>query len=430
MPTILRSALAVLALTTTMTALVPATSAIAAPRRADLAVTATASPAEVSTAGGTVTLTVGVRNAGRVAADDATATITLPPGAGPATDTVYTTEWQCDLTTSPVIACVHPSPLAAGAPAEAINLPVWLPAGTDGASTTIGVAVTSTSREVSTDNNTAQASVRYVAPLPPDIVVGMRIVPTEVIVGGTIYFQVDVRNDGAGPASYVRLDLPVPANVDAVSPSTGSEGWDCNFGRDVVTDIRYWGCTHGPVAAGASTQTLVLIGRVTSGSPGVVVPFTATARPADLEQDTSDNAATASVAVVQPGTISGLVWSDWDGNGQRSTDELGVSNGFYGVQQLVFVPQAPAEGDPTFIEADVDSYGRYSVALKPGAYVVQVWVHVDYYDFTAANVGDDATDSDIVAVEADPYRKIGSSAVINLAGGSTTTVDAGLLHLT
>ena len=291
------------------------------------------------------------------------------------------------------------------------------------------VRVATTSREAFTDDNTARATLGYIVVPPPDLAVDMAIVPTEVIVGARIYFQIDVRNVG-GPAPYADVELPVPANVDAVSPSTGSEGWYCDFGRDVVTDIRYWHCQRGPLAAGEVANTIVLIGMVTSASAGDTVSFTTTASTSELEENTGNNTASASVGVVQAGTIRGLVWSDVDANAQRSPDELGVSSGAYGVQRLYFVPQAPAPGDPTVIEADVDSYGRYAIALKPGQYVVQVQVDAAYYDFTTPNVGDDSTDSDIVNVETNSYYDIGSSAVIDVVGGGDVTVDAGLVYMT
>jgi hypothetical protein len=184
-----------------------------------------------------------------------------------------------------------------------------------------------------------------------------------------------------------------------------------------------------PIAAGEAASTVILFGRFTAGTPGDV-QFTATAQPVPFEENTANNAGTAGVDLVAPGTIRGLVWSDWDANGRRSADELGVSSGAYGVQQLVFVPQAPAPGDPTAIEADVDQYGRYAVALKPGQYVVQAWVDVNSYTFTTPNAGGDAIDSDIVTVETDIYRAIGSSAVVDVVGGGDVTVDAGLIHLT
>ena len=71
----MRAVLAVLALAAVMTALAPVTPAMAAPRRADLAVTATASPTEVSTAGGRATIDINVQNIGRASADNVTATL-------------------------------------------------------------------------------------------------------------------------------------------------------------------------------------------------------------------------------------------------------------------------------------------------------------------------------------------------------------------
>lgn len=67
------------------------------------------------------------------------------------------------------------------------------------------------------------------------------------------------------------------------------------------------------------------------------------------------------------------------------------------------LPQAPAEGDPADIRAPLQTDGTYRVALKPGRYVVEVTV--DKYcqrDFSPPNVGDEATDSDIIPTFAIP----------------------------
>jgi len=79
----------------------------------------------------------------------------------------------------------------------------------------------------------------------------MAAVPTDVVVGDRVELRVQVRNTGAGPASGVYVNVPLPAGMDPVSPS-GPEGWDCDFGRDVETDIRSWGRLTG---AGPSGRT-------------------------------------------------------------------------------------------------------------------------------------------------------------------------------
>jgi Domain of unknown function DUF11 len=425
---LLRPLLAVVALTAVATALAPAASAVPGPPMADLTVTASPSPTdEVSTAGGIVTVHVSIRNAGQAAANDATAAITLPPGAALATDTIYAAYWQCDVTTTPTFTCVHPS-LEPDQAADTLSFPVRLPAGAEGTRAAIKIAVSTTSQEAFTANNSAKVTLRYVVPRPPDLAVGMTIVPSDVIVGGTIYFNVDVQNIGAGTATYAFVEVVVPANVDPAS--SGGPEWNCNFGRDLETGMRYWGCSYGPLSAGEAAPTITLAGTVTSGAAGDTVPFTATARPAELEENLANNAATASVAVVAAGTIRGIVWFDRDANGQRSADEQGASSGSYAVEKILFLPQSPAPGDPQFIETNVDWYGQYAVALKPGPYIVQVWINDDYFGFTTPNVGDDATDSDIITVETDIYRTIGSTATIDVVGGADIPVDAGLIYLT
>ena len=113
--------------------------ASAAPPRADLAVTATAQPSTVSTAGGTLDLDVAVHNTGTATASDALVTVTLPAGASLATDGVSFNEWQCDLTATPVWRCVHGA-LAAGATAEALAFRIYLPGGADGDTATFSAA--------------------------------------------------------------------------------------------------------------------------------------------------------------------------------------------------------------------------------------------------------------------------------------------------
>ncbi|RZU73058.1 hypothetical protein EV384_1455 [Micromonospora kangleipakensis] len=61
----------------------------------------------------------------------------------------------------------------------------------------------------------------------------------------------------------------------------------------------------------------------------------------------------------------------------------------------------------------------------------QVQIEARYRDFTVPDVGDDATDSDIIKVQRDIYGGIdaGNSAMIDVTAGSDTTIDAGLVEV-
>lgn len=419
----LRIGFAVLALSGTVAALAPASPALAAPHRADVAVTITASPTEVTATGGVTIIDVDVRNVGTAAAGDVTVTITLPPGAGMAGEGTYFAEWQCDVSTAPTWTCVH-GPLAAGATAESLTFDLYLPGGTHGDAVTVGAAARTSSRELSTTNNTGQVTVHYVA---ADLAVGMTAIPAEVVIGATVTLEVNVQNIGAGASGALPVDVPLPDGMQPMSAGGLQGDWDCNFGRDLVTGVQYWHCTHAGLAPGEAAGPIVARGTVESGTPGETLRFTATAHPVDGEVSTANNTAQASVAIVEPGIIRGILWTDYDRDGQRDSGEAGASF----VYKLVFLPQAPGDGDPTEITGVLNPNGTYVAALKPGPYVVQVQIDARYRDFTLPDTGDDATDSDIVTVDRNIYGGIdgGNSAVIDVAAGSDTAVDAGVVEV-
>jgi hypothetical protein len=76
----------------------------------------------------------------------------------------------------------------------------------------------------------------------------------------------------------------------------------------------------------------------------------------------------------------------------------------------------------------VDAEGRYALAVKPNQYRIEVIINVFAlaWDFTTPNVGDEATDSDVVPVFPDEFSSIAQSHVFELASGGETTVDIGL----
>jgi uncharacterized repeat protein (TIGR01451 family) len=401
---------------------VPAGDAAAAPRRADLTVTAVAEPATVSTAGGRSVLRVDVRNDGNAPAADARVLVTLPAGAGLAVDSASFDEWTCDVSQPRLLRCGR-SALAASTAAETLTFPVAVAPGRDGDRLTFAAVVATATSESTTRNNTATATVRRATPVPPDLSVALTAVPAEVVVGDRVELRVRVRNVGAGSATGAYVNVPLADGLDFVSPS-GTDGWDCNFGTDLETGIRSWGCAYygGAIAPGDSALPLHLFATLTSGTSGSTLSFSATARDLEGEPVLGNNVATTTVAVVEPATVRGTVWADHDGDGQRSAAESGTGYAL----SVFLLPVAPGDGEPQEIPVTVESDGTYAAAVKPGAYRLQVRLeNFVWADFTVADAGDDATDSDIVAVDHQAYLVVGDSAVLDLAGGTTTVVDAG-----
>jgi len=77
-----------------------------------------------------------------------------------------------------------------------------------------------------------------------------------------------------------------------------------------------------------------------------------------------------------------------------------------------------------------DRDGTYLARLKPGRYVVYVYLRTaSTVDFTTPDVGDDATDSDIVTSIREYWAPRGLSAVVEVRDGSESVVDFGLVPI-
>ena len=93
--------------------------------------------------------------------------------------------------------------------------------------------------------------------------------------------------------------------------------------------------------------------------------------------------------------------------------------------------QVVAEGtEPTADtpRSGVSPGGRYTLLLPPGRYYVRVKVGPTF-DFTTPNVGDDATDSDVVFTSRAWDGAVADSAVVDVPDGQETFVDIGLVSV-
>lgn len=243
----------------------------------------------------------------------------------------------------------------------------------------------------------------------------------EVLIGDSIGIAAFVRNEGPRASGPVTVTVTLSAGLEA-EPVDVDPAWTCS------NSVTSWTCTHAGIAPREEiAETLVVGAKVVGGMPGDVLVVTASAQTTGRELRTDNNSGQASVNVVAPAVISGVVWNDLDRDGQREAGEPPISSGPEGVQFLRLIPQS-IDPLPT-VDGVVAADGTYSVTVRPGLYLLQVWVDDSLFMFSPPNIGDDATDSDLVFFEGDPGVNVGTTDVINLESGSLTTgVDAGLVE--
>jgi hypothetical protein len=404
---LLGSGLVASALATLAAVLLSATPASADPPRADLVVGATADPTEIVYTGGSSTVTVDVRNVGTKASEDISLAVSLPAGTWFAPGFVAPASWQCDL--QGTATCTR-APLAAGASAEPLRIPLGVPAGTAGDVLTVS-ATASTNAESSIANNTGQATVRYI---PGTVDLELNGSPTNdsMINGEVTGLSLSLRNSGTSPSGDVTVVAPLPAGLSRYSE--GGDGWDCAFGGDLAAGQPGWRCTHGPLQAGENTSPFGFYATV-AGTPGDVITMTATAATTSTETTLDNNTQQNTVTVLQPATIRGTVWVDSDRDGIRDAGEPGAPPGPGGIDHIVV--DAQTVGQPGTL-ATVNPDGTYVAQVRPGTHRVEFYVQ-DPYSYI------DSADSDLVYYNnySAPNR-YGYSDWITLAGGEETVIDA------
>jgi hypothetical protein len=247
-------------------------------------------------------------------------------------------------------------------------------------------------------------------------ITGMVAGPAQVLMGEIVGIGVTVANVGTRVADAVTVQVTLPATLQPPSPGGVGFPWSC----DALASG--WRCTHGPLAPGQVADELQVHGKVVGGAPGEVLTVTAEASTTSRELSTANNTGQASVNLIAPGTIRGTAWIDDDRDGQREPGEPAAPGfGQWGVR--VFTE----DGSESF-DVPVDAEGHYSLAVKPNRYFVEVTINVFALsrDFTTPNVGDEASDSDVVPVFADEFSSVAHSHMFEVTGDSETVIDIGL----
>ncbi len=251
---------------------------------ANLSITKTDSPDPVN-AGGTLTYTITVSNAGPSTATNVTVTDTLP--AGVSYVSASGTGWTCSQA-SGVVTCTRAS-LAVGT-APAITITVTAPA--SGGSITNTASVTGNETDPNTSNNSASASTTVnPPPSSADLYITKTDSPDPVDVGLNLTYTITVTNNGPSTATGVTMTDTLPTAVSYVS-ATSSQG-SCS-GTSTVT------CNLGTMANGASATVTITVMTNMAGMIG----NTASVSSSVLDPNTSNN---SSMATTNVGDLSRLL---------------------------------------------------------------------------------------------------------------------------
>lgn len=255
---------------------------------ADLIVSKSGSPSSV-VAGGNVTWTIGVTNAGPNDSHNIIVTDTLP------TNMTYVsssgTNWSCS-NTGQTVTC-HKLLLANGASAPDISIVGRVTGAVTGTLTNTVTATASTSDP--NPNNTVTADVTVTA--GTDLSIGKSVSPSPALSGQTATFTLTPRNNGPFSASTLTVTDTLPSGFTYVSAS--GTGWVCGEAAGTVT------CTRATYAVGATDNIII------ATTAPTVAGVTAAVNSAVIASSTADptssnNTATLNFSVVPDGVDLGL----------------------------------------------------------------------------------------------------------------------------
>jgi len=257
---------------------------------ADLSVTNTASPIPVL-AGGTITYTQVVNNAGPSTATSVTVTETLPASTT-ASSLTPPAGWTC----SPVTLTCTDTSLAPSAPAT-ITFVVTVIAGTP-AGTAINdtVRVSSAISDPNQANNSATAGDIVATNVQADLITTNSASPTTVAVGNNVTYTQSVTNNGPAAATGVTFTQATPPNTTFQS-ITPPSGWTCGT-VPVVGGTGNIICTDGSNLVTATPANFTLVLQVNANTPpGTNITETTTAAATDGVPNMTTNTASTTVIV-------------------------------------------------------------------------------------------------------------------------------------
>jgi uncharacterized repeat protein (TIGR01451 family) len=255
---------------------------------ANLSVTKTDSPDPVN-AGGNLTYTITVNNAGPSNASTVSLSDTLP--AGTTFVSLANPGWSCTTPAVGATGTVSCSNASLGVGSAVFTLVVNVnPSTAAGTVLSNSATVTSTTSDPTPGNETGTATTTVAA--SADLSVTKVDTPDPVTAGNNIAYTITVNNAGPSNASTVTLSDTVPANTTFVSLSAPG-GWSCT--TPAVGATGTISCSNPNLAPGNAVFTLVVA--VGAGvADGTVITNTVTvASPTDTNNANDSGTATTTV---------------------------------------------------------------------------------------------------------------------------------------
>ncbi len=241
--------------------------------------------------------------------------------------------------------------LAPGASAT-LTIVVGVDPGTRG---TLNNTVTATATETDaepTDNSTTQMTTVNSA---VDLSITKVDSADPVAATGTLTYTIVVTNNGPSTATDVIVTDSLPAELEFVSATT-TAGTVGNVGNQVTANV-------GTLAPGA-TATITLNTTVVSTATGSI-SNTAAVDSTETDTVTTNNSVTQTTDIAVPGSLSGSVYIDSDGDGVRDADETGIA----GV--TISLSGTNLLGSVISAQQTTDASGNYTFSeLLPGTYTL------------------------------------------------------------
>ncbi len=231
-----------------------------------------------------------------------------------------------------------------------------------------------------------------VVPNLPDVelVVDKTASQTEVEPGSEMYFTIYYENTSTQTAYDVQISDILPAGVYANPAITFQPDFDYPV-ADITEDGTEANWRLRTIPPGGTGYVVLPVIISPNAVPSTTLVNTVGIFSSQLENDYTNNNATASVHVAQPpsGGLGNFVWHDWDGDGLQGPNEPGL-------------PGVPLElwfddgFSPTMIATTTtNAAGYYTFTLPdPGTYIVKVFPPSDFVP-TIQDAGPDHLDSDV-----------------------------------
>jgi len=313
--------------------------------RIDLAIIKADSPDPV-VAGEQLTYTLSVVNNGPSTATGVTVVDTLPSGL----NYQSATSSQGTVSQSGSTVTVAVGQLASGATAIVTIVTTVDP--TTRGTITNQATVTGTETETNSDNNLDDEPTQVQAEV--DLAISKTDSADPVTAGGQLTYTLVVTNNGPSDATVVTVTDTLPTALTYVS-GTSTAGTVSHASQVVTAAI-------GDLAAGASA-TITLVTQVDSQFSGTLTN-TASVAGSESESNTSNNAASQPTEVGDLlSSIAGLVYVDFDNDGQKDSNEQPIS----GV--VIVLAGTDAQGAAVQTQTTTGSDGTFRFSdLRRGTY--------------------------------------------------------------